>query len=320
MNRNLVELLACTECGSGLLLEAADSDDISEGVLHCPGCSRDYPIQNGIPQMLPAHLAQALQEKSSYLDNLRTSINGEKTTVQGERDVERFMWEHYLYGWGKEVIYRSSEAAERFSSHSEREADSLRRLLWRVLGDVQGKRILYVGSGNDLLLSIPLERDGAFMVNLDIVSDCLEDLMGWGAGNCVCGDARRLPFHDEAFDAVFSKGSIHHSHPIVGPQKEMSRVLGVGGHIIIAEPRKVYEQDRSGLGRSTPYESGISIREVAQALSSNGISQLKMGALIYAPPRTPSPIARLWEGLGNALPWLMNRFAFEFSVCGRKEG
>ena len=311
MNKNLLELLACPECGSSDLV-------LDEDTLICSDCLARYPIQNGIPQMLPVHLAAALREKGSYIDRLRASMDGEETGEPDKKDVDRFMWEHYLYDWGREVIYRSSEAAERFSLYSERGAGSLRRLLWRVVGDVRGKRILYVGSGNDRLLSLPLERDGAFMVNLDVVSDCLEDLVGLGAGNCVCGDVRRLPFRDDAFDVVFSKGSIHHCHPIAEPLKQMSRVLGVGGHIIVAEPRKVYEQDKSGLGCPSPYESGVSIREVVAALGCEGISRFQIGALTYAPPSAPSLIARLWEVLGNALPWLFSRFAFEFIVYGRK--
>lgn len=44
-----------------------------------------------------------------------------------------------------------------------------------------------MGSGNDRLVSLPLEQAGAFVVNLDVVSDSLEDLRGTGAQNCVCG-------------------------------------------------------------------------------------------------------------------------------------
>ncbi|MFQ5988099.1 MAG: hypothetical protein ACE5H6_04530, partial [Dehalococcoidia bacterium] len=68
----------------------------------------------------------------------------------------------------------------------------------------------------------------------------------------------------------------------------------------------------------TPYEDAISAGEVIGILGKEGISQFQRASLIHAPPGTPAAIARLWEGLGNAMPWLFDRFAFEFMVYGRK--
>ena len=174
-------------------------------------------------------------------------------------------------------------------------------------------------------MTLPLEEEGAFVVNLDIAPEPLEDLMLAGAKSCVCGDARRLPFRAEAFDVVFSKGSIHHSHPIDQPLRAMARVAKSGGHIIVAEPGKhmLSHPPRvlspSGLGFPTPYEDAISAREVVDILNKEGISQIEVAALTHAPPGASPLIARLWAGLGRAMPRLFRRFAFEFIVYGRKE-
>jgi len=73
-----------------------------------------------------------------------------------------------------------------------------------------------------------------------------------------------------------------------------------------------------GLGYPTPHEEAISAQEVMSILGREGLSQLQVATLTHALPGTPAPIARLWERMGQAMPWLFNRFAFEFIVYGRK--
>ena len=319
MNHTLLELLACPECGS------ADLALIPTDILACPSCAARYPVINGIPHVLPAHLATTLDQKNAYVERLMTAMRqGKDLSNRNSMDTDRFIWEHHLYNWGKEVIYSDPRAADIFIQYAETGAQRLCRFIQERVGGVHGKRLLYVGSGNDHLVSLPLEQAGAFMVNLDVVSDPLEDLKGAGAQNCVCGDARRLPFRAESFDVVFSKGSVHHSHPIADPLRAMARVVKPGGHIVVAEPSK-YMLSRlprfllpAGLGHPTPYEDAISAREVVSILGEEGISRFQIATLTPAPPGSPSPIARLWEGLGKAMPWLFNRFAFEFMVYGQK--
>ncbi|MBE0415044.1 MAG: methyltransferase domain-containing protein [Dehalococcoidia bacterium] len=321
MNKDLLELLACPECGSGNLTLLSDPDFIG---VACSSCAARYPIRNGIPQMLPAPLGATLREKNTYLGRLRASRVEGKETETENIEIDRFMWEHQLYNWGKEVIYRDSKAADIFFSYTEKGARALCQFLKQRVGGVDGKRLLYVGCGNDRLVSLPLEQEGAFIVSLDIVSEPLEDLRQAGVQNCVCGDARRLPFQAEAFDVVFSKGSVHHSHPIAEPLGAMARVVKRRGHIIIAEPSKYMLSHLhrlllpAGLGYPTPYEDAISAQEVIGILGKEGISRFQIATLTHAPPGTPAPIARLWERLGKAMPWLFNRFAFEFMVYGQK--
>ena len=319
MNQDLLDLLACPECGGG------DVARLAEDTLACTSCAARYPVVNGIPQMLPARLAASLGQKKAYMERLRASILGEGDVSPTQSpEVDRFMWEHQLYDWAKEVIYNDSRAAEAFSSYAQEGARKLCHFIGERVGGVDGKSLLYVGSGNDLLASLTLERDGAFIISLDLVHDSLDDLRQWGARNCVCGDARYLPFRTGAIDVVFSKGSVHHCHPIAEPLRAMARVVKRGGHIIVAEPSN-YVLARvprlllpGGLGQPTPHEKAISAGEVTSILRKEGISQLEVATLTHAPPGTPASIAGLWESLGQAMPWLFRRFAFEFMVYGRK--
>jgi uncharacterized protein YbaR (Trm112 family) len=52
---DLLEILRCPICHGELVLtvRAREGTDIVTGNLHCPKCSADYPIEDGIPDMLP---------------------------------------------------------------------------------------------------------------------------------------------------------------------------------------------------------------------------------------------------------------------------
>jgi uncharacterized protein len=55
MKRTLLPILCCPVCKGDLVL-AVDSEDEKEivrGTLHCPSCKVDYPIEDGIPDLLP---------------------------------------------------------------------------------------------------------------------------------------------------------------------------------------------------------------------------------------------------------------------------
>ncbi|RLG20573.1 Trm112 family protein [Methanosarcinales archaeon] len=58
MKRWLMEILACPLCKGELELrvERTEGEEIVEGALICKKCDTTYPIQDGIPNMLPPEL------------------------------------------------------------------------------------------------------------------------------------------------------------------------------------------------------------------------------------------------------------------------
>ena len=50
-----MEILRCPVCRGELALEVRrkDGDEIVDGTLRCAHCRVDYPIQDGIPDLLP---------------------------------------------------------------------------------------------------------------------------------------------------------------------------------------------------------------------------------------------------------------------------
>ncbi|MCE5338041.1 MAG: methytransferase partner Trm112 [Methanomicrobiaceae archaeon] len=55
MRRDLVEILCCPVCKGTLLLTVTEENggEVLEGTLRCSACSVDYPISEGIPNLLP---------------------------------------------------------------------------------------------------------------------------------------------------------------------------------------------------------------------------------------------------------------------------
>ena len=61
MRPDLMDLLACPLCKGELALTVVDeeSGEIRNGSLACAACDETYPIDNGIPNLLPPELREA---------------------------------------------------------------------------------------------------------------------------------------------------------------------------------------------------------------------------------------------------------------------
>ena len=61
MRRNLMDILACPLCKAELRLDvtAEDGDEVTQGTLTCTQCGEVFPINEGIPNLLPPDLREA---------------------------------------------------------------------------------------------------------------------------------------------------------------------------------------------------------------------------------------------------------------------
>ena len=55
MKMDLMEILACPVCKGELALAVDEGNEtgVIKGTLHCSQCNIDYPIEEGIPNLLP---------------------------------------------------------------------------------------------------------------------------------------------------------------------------------------------------------------------------------------------------------------------------
>ena len=66
MRKDLVEILACPMCKSPLELtvEEESGDEVIRGYLTCAKCNERYPIDDGIPNLLPPDLRKAAEAQA----------------------------------------------------------------------------------------------------------------------------------------------------------------------------------------------------------------------------------------------------------------
>ncbi len=98
------------------------------------------------------------------------------------------------------------------------------------------RRVLDLGCGTGFFLA-DLETDHEETVGIDISRDMLRVSEQYVPGaRLVHGDAERLPFADGSFDAIFCKGSLHHTRDHVGLLASCGGLLADGGVLVLSEP------------------------------------------------------------------------------------
>lgn len=64
MKQDLLDILCCPVCKGELELvdpERSEDGEIVAGVLRCGDCPFDYPIEDGIPNLLPPDMQQSAE-------------------------------------------------------------------------------------------------------------------------------------------------------------------------------------------------------------------------------------------------------------------
>lgn len=67
MRHDLLDILACPVCKGALTLAATreDGGEVIDGALHCAACDETYPIEGGIPNLLPPDLRRAMEAEAA---------------------------------------------------------------------------------------------------------------------------------------------------------------------------------------------------------------------------------------------------------------
>ncbi len=67
MRKDLMDILACPMCKGDLELsiEKEEGEEVVKGALSCAKCKEQYPIEDGIPNLLPPDLRKAAEAQTS---------------------------------------------------------------------------------------------------------------------------------------------------------------------------------------------------------------------------------------------------------------
>jgi ubiquinone/menaquinone biosynthesis C-methylase UbiE len=108
------------------------------------------------------------------------------------------------------------------------------RLILEYLGELNGKRILDVGSGKGRFARVLLERHPrARVIAFDLAEAMLRHVPA-DIGACA-GSMTALPFKTGSFDCAYATESLEHAVDIDTAVAEMCRVVQPGGRIVIID-------------------------------------------------------------------------------------
>jgi ubiquinone/menaquinone biosynthesis C-methylase UbiE len=108
------------------------------------------------------------------------------------------------------------------------------QLILEYFGELNGKRILDVGSGKGRFARVLLERHPqAHVIAFDLAEAMLRHVPR-GIGTCA-GSMTALPFQSGAFDCAYATESLEHAVDIEKAIAEMCRVVKPGGRIVIID-------------------------------------------------------------------------------------
>jgi len=167
-----------------------------------------------------------------------------------------------------------------------------------TLGDVTGRRVLDVGSG-DGTYAVALAGHGARVVGVDLSAEMIRSAQARArsAGRgllFVRADLNRLPFPDRSFDAVLAVTVLCFTTEVAMPLREMRRVLAPGGRLVLGELHRwslwaLWRRIRGVVGspiwRAARFQSA---RQLRGSLEAAGLVVENVRGAVYYPPWTPA--------------------------------
>jgi demethylmenaquinone methyltransferase / 2-methoxy-6-polyprenyl-1,4-benzoquinol methylase len=175
-----------------------------------------------------------------------------------------------------------------------------RRATREALGLQPGQRVLDVGAGTGVS-TVELATSGAYAVGLDLSIGMLQ------AGRRVrpdvpllAGDALRLPFADESFDAVTISFALRNVVDNAAALRELARVTRPGGRLVVCE----FSHPTNAAFR-TAYMSYLmrSLPAVARKVASNPDAYVYLAESIRAWPDQAGLAARIAASGWDHVAW-----------------
>ncbi|MUT65931.1 class I SAM-dependent methyltransferase [Paenibacillus sp. NEAU-GSW1] len=124
-----------------------------------------------------------------------------------------------------------------------------------------GMRILEIGAGTGQVAATLAKHWGVTVITLELweslnfIQECASEQGVYNDVLAVKANAERMPFPDEAFDAVFSIGSFFMIEDREQALKEITRVTRANGYFGIAEPMCTLNPVPIGLGNFDIFKS-----------------------------------------------------------------
>jgi SAM-dependent methyltransferase len=146
-----------------------------------------------------------------------------------------------------------------------------------LLGELEGRgRTLEIGIGTGRI-AVPLADAGVDIAGIDLSEKMLAVLRTKAPVPAAVGDATRLPFPDDEFDAAIACHVLHLIPDWRGAVAELARVVGAGGRLLVnlggwdrGVWREIEERFVAEAGVNNPRPGATDAREVDALLAEAG--------------------------------------------------
>lgn len=210
--------------GSGRARPCAEcyGTEITQGVLHCDACRRDFPVIDGVPRFNP----DVEQDFPSFFE-----LYGGAFRYREAPDLADFRALHaqtkrsFGFQWLRFQVTDHEENRAVFFSRTETKPGSLGSKLFFEAGCGMGRYLQVIGD----------ERP-AEVVGLDLslaVNRAYEEARGRPFIHVVQGDILQLPFRGATFDHVYSIGVLHHTPDMRSSFRSIVKLAKPGGRVSI---------------------------------------------------------------------------------------
>jgi uncharacterized protein YbaR (Trm112 family)/SAM-dependent methyltransferase len=254
--------------------------DVQSGLLICGECGRWFPIDGGIPELLPDHLRDGTREAAIFAAAIRTApeeLRSALARFQPSGDAASDPGAHYKKAeiGIKDKIDDPQFFGPGYSSPFNPWNSEFTVYLISLFGAVvpmldvkRGQVIVDSGCGYSWSTEW-LFRSGFDAVGVDICRTYLEigvARMGGFRPHLVVGDVENLPLAASAADAILAYESFHHVPDRRRAMASYDRVLKHGGVVILAEPGGEHEGAAVSVDAMEKYgilERGMELSDVA---------------------------------------------------------
>jgi SAM-dependent methyltransferase/uncharacterized protein YbaR (Trm112 family) len=198
MKPNAIRFLVCPACHADLTLSTIrrDGQEILEGRLSCPRCSRVYPVTGGVPRFVTS---------GSYASSFGRQWNWFKT-VQVDS------------------VSGHDESARALAASTGWSAD-----------DYRGRLVLDAGVGAGRFAEI-VANGGGEVVGVDLTTAIDAAFANIGRRpnvHLIQADIFAMPFRPGTFDLAYSIGVLHHTHDTEGAFTRVADVVKPGGDFAV---------------------------------------------------------------------------------------
>ena len=272
---------------------------VETGLLACGACGRWYPIEAGIPELLPDHLRDANREVVLFENAARglpEDLRAALSTFRPSGDSSSDPGAHHKHAeiTLKDKVDEPGFYGPGYSSPFNPWNTSFTFYLITLLGNVfpllevdRGDVLIDSGCGYAWTTEW-FYRSGVEAIGFDICRTYLDigvQRMGPARPHLVVADVENLPIRSGTADAVLAYESFHHLPDRPAAMRSYDRALKADGRVVLAEPGAAHEDAQVSVDVMKKYgilEKGMELEDVAGYAAGTALGAAEQAYVVRA--------------------------------------